>query len=509
MVPHASPQIGDEFGDYRIVAELGRGGMGIVFRAWQRRVNQAVALKILPPGLATDPAYRARFGREVAALARLNSPHVVQIFDHGEVQGNLYLTMQLIEGSDLSSVVEKGPLPPRRALQITAQIAAALADAHSTGVVHRNIKPKNILVRRRGAHDDEDFVYICDLGIARSSSDTTFTAADRYLIGTIQYMAPERLLGQEASAVSDIYSVGCVLWELMTGSPPYAGSDVSVIFGHSDRPVPRFEGDDRRTRELNNILAQALAKNPAHRYQSAKALRHDIRELLSASDPVPALRRPFSRPPPGWLRIFRRPPGGTPAWSLAAAALVVVTALLIWQPWSGVGLSAVQQLRDNAPLGSDCRETATGTDGARTELTCTTRPGLAELRLVALPDRGAVGGYLNRRAAHGCGREPVPPRRQRGERLLRGAALPRSGGVSGLSRILPEAAQLFQITVPGRELHQRPAQGAVLIEVGIGGLVCGEDVLRVLTLLHVRFLLGDPPERLMEKVPETVPASDR
>ncbi|RSM67614.1 hypothetical protein DMB66_15435 [Actinoplanes sp. ATCC 53533] len=275
------PQVGGEFGDYRIDAEIGRGGMGVVYRAWQSRMNRPVALKVLPQDMAQDPAYRGRFGREAAALAQLDSPHVTQIYDHGEIHGNLYLAMQLVQGPDLGRLVAGGPLLPRRALRITDQVAGALGDGHAVGVVHRDVKPSNVLCRPRSLHDEDDFVYLCDFGIARSIAEPAGQATETGdVVGTVAYLAPERFDGRPATPASDVYSLGCMLWTLLTGAPPFVGTQAQMIMGHAAGPVPRLEGSDPRTGELNRLLAGLLAKDPVQRPTIAEA-RRQIRQILA------------------------------------------------------------------------------------------------------------------------------------------------------------------------------------------------------------------------------------
>jgi hypothetical protein len=258
--------------------------MGVVYRAWQSRMNRPVALKVLPHDVAQDPAYRGRFGREAAALAQLDSPHVIQIYDHGEVDGNLYLAMQLVQGPDLGRLVAGGPLTPRRALRITDQVAGALGDGHAVGVVHRDVKPSNVLCRPRAPHDEDDFVYLCDFGIARSAADpagaTGHATETGNVVGTIAFLAPERFEGRPATPASDVYSLGCMLWTLLTGAPPFGGTQVQMIMGHAGGPIPWLAGDDPRTAELNRLLSGLLAKDPAQRPTIAEARRR-IRQILA------------------------------------------------------------------------------------------------------------------------------------------------------------------------------------------------------------------------------------
>ncbi|MDT5302086.1 MAG: eukaryotic-like serine/threonine-protein kinase, partial [Mycobacterium sp.] len=201
---------GTPFGRYRLIELLGRGGMGEVWRAHDTSIDRTVALKMLLPHFAQDPQFDQRFRREARAAARLDDPHVVPIYDVGEIDGRLYVTMRLINGVDLQTLLDAGPLDPGRAVHIIEQIASALHSAHQIGLVHRDVKPSNILL----AHND--FAYLIDFGIARATGDTALTSANT-TIGTWAYMAPERFNAGEIQPSSDVYALACVLYQCLTG----------------------------------------------------------------------------------------------------------------------------------------------------------------------------------------------------------------------------------------------------------------------------------------------------
>ncbi|WP_137293617.1 serine/threonine-protein kinase [Nocardioides dongxiaopingii] len=307
------PSVGEEFGGYRITRQLGRGGMGVVFAAEQRGLGRTVALKVLSPEFAEQPDYRARFAREATVLARLDSPHVIAIFDHGEQDGCLYIATQYVGGGDLSDAIRRhGPVPAVEAATIAEQMAWALRDSHAAGVVHRDLKPSNVLLRGVGS---ETYAYLCDFGIAQDRTPgNTVTGA---VAGTFAYLAPERLRGEPATAAADIYALGCVLWTMVVGSAPYAGSDVQIGMSHLNAPVPRLVDDSPVARAVNDVLQRALAKEPGRRYPDAGAMRADLRELARvAGAPHPPLR-PFPTAAPSWPPA---PPSAPSSASAAAAA---------------------------------------------------------------------------------------------------------------------------------------------------------------------------------------------
>ncbi|MEN8672632.1 serine/threonine-protein kinase [Nocardioides sp.] len=274
------PSLGEDFGRYRLESELGRGGMGIVYAARDTSLDRLVALKIITPQWAEDAEYRARFEREALSLSRVESPHVVAVHDYGELDGCLYLVTQIVPDGDLLQLLRReGALAPAVALDVVGQVLDGLGDAHGVGVVHRDVKPSNVLLRRR---DGRLQAVLCDFGIATSAGgDVTRTGA---LVGSFPYMAPERHQGEQADGAADVYSVGCVLWQTLTGTAPYVGSDVEVAMAHLQAPLPQLPAADDFSRAINLILTRALAKDPAERYPSARAMTSD---LVSAASLAP------------------------------------------------------------------------------------------------------------------------------------------------------------------------------------------------------------------------------
>ncbi|WP_134738598.1 protein kinase [Nocardioides sp. 503] len=265
-------------GRYRIDAVLGSGAMGVVYAATDTTLGRTVAMKVMSGALAASPEFRARFRREAEVLARLDSPHVVSIYDHGEADGLPYLITQLVAGGDLGVLLSaRGPLPPRLALRVCAQVAQALAAAHAVGVVHRDVKPSNVLLRDPDAADLH--AYLCDFGIAQTDAgDATALTQAGGVAGTWGYLAPERGRGAPASPASDVYALGCVLWAALSGAPPYTGSDIEIALAHERGPVPRLATDSALARGLNRVLARTLAKDPAKRPDAA-TLRAELLAL--------------------------------------------------------------------------------------------------------------------------------------------------------------------------------------------------------------------------------------
>lgn len=277
----AASRVGSQFGPYRLLRLLGRGGMGEVYEAEDLRKRRVVALKLISPQFSGNPMFRARMQREAEEAGRLTEPHVVPIHDYGEIDGQLYLDMRFIEGTDLATLLKRvGPLSPPRAVAIVRQIAAALDAAHANGVTHRDVKPENILVTPR------DFAYLVDFGIARAAADPGLTQTGTTM-GTYDYMAPERFSGDEVTHRADIYSLACVLTECLTGAPPYRAESIErVIGGHLTAPTPRpsLLRPGRVPAAFDHVIATGMAKNPQQRYRSAGDLAEAANDALTTSE---------------------------------------------------------------------------------------------------------------------------------------------------------------------------------------------------------------------------------
>jgi serine/threonine kinase PknH len=252
---------GTPFGRYRLIELLGRGGMGEVWRAHDTATNRTVAIKLLPPQLAQDHTFVQRFRREAEAAAQLNSPHIIPIHDYGEIDGRLFVNMRLIEGRDLHEILADGPLDPARAVRIIEQIAKALNTAHKIGLVHRDVKPSNILL------DEDDFAYLIDFGIARGADETRLTGTGS-IIGSWHYMSPERMRAGEVDARSDVYALACVLYECLTAATPFPGDSAEQqITAHLMAPPPRPSiSHPAVPATLDTVIAIGMAKDPNQRY---------------------------------------------------------------------------------------------------------------------------------------------------------------------------------------------------------------------------------------------------
>src|SRR5881396_3770135 len=254
-------RIGTELGGYRIVESLGRGGMSVVYRAEHVRLGRQAALKLLAPGLG-EADFSDRFLRESRLAASLDHPNIVPVYDAGEEDGLLYIAMAYVEGTDLKTVVtEEGPLPLRRALGIAGQVASALDAAHERGLVHRDVKPANILV------GPDDRAYLSDFGAVKELASGGMTRTGSF-VGTIEYCAPEQIEGGDVDARTDVYALGCVLYEALTGEQPFhRPSEVAVLNAHLHSPPPRpSKTVPGLPSALDGVIAKALAKPPLDRY---------------------------------------------------------------------------------------------------------------------------------------------------------------------------------------------------------------------------------------------------
>ena len=275
---------GSMFGKYRLNRLLGQGGMGEVYEAHDTTKDRTVALKILPEELSRDEGFRTRFQGESRAAAMLEEPHVIPIHDWGEIEGNLYIDMRLVRGQDLHELLQSGPLEPERAVGIIRQIAAALDAAHAQGLIHRDVKPQNILIT-----GTEDFAYLIDFGIAENRGDTRLTVAGS-AIGSFAYMAPERFEDRHTTPAVDTYSLAGVLYEALTGQPPFkVRSMEQVIAAHLSSPPPQPSAVNPRVPAgLDDVIARGMAKDPDDRYGSPGALGRAAQRALGAPSSGPS-----------------------------------------------------------------------------------------------------------------------------------------------------------------------------------------------------------------------------
>jgi serine/threonine protein kinase len=279
---------------YRIEARLGRGGMGEVYRAVQLSLGRRVALKVLAPKLAADDVFRRRFLRESRIAASIDHPSIIPIYETGEDGGLLYIAMRYVDGMDLSTLLRReGRLEPARALAIMAQVASALDAAHARGLVHRDVKPANILLAAGPAGGD-GHCYLCDFGLIKEvnaqQAQSALTATDQF-VGTIPYVAPEQIEGRDLDGRADVYSLGCVLFHCLTGSVPFERmNDIEVVFAHLREPPPSLS---RRAPGLptamDAVVARAMAKSSDDRWPTCSALVSAMQAEVRSTSPASAI----------------------------------------------------------------------------------------------------------------------------------------------------------------------------------------------------------------------------
>ena len=296
-------QIGSDFLGYRIEELIGQGGMGVVYRAYDLRLKRTVALKLIVPELALDERFHARFARETELAMSLEHPNVVPVYDAGDVDGRFYLAMRLVEGTDLGALLRaEGALDPARALAICGQVANALDAAHGKDLVHRDVKPSNVLL------DKSEHVYLADFGLTRRLEEQGAQAGEGRSVGTPAYLAPEQIEGGPVDGRADIYSLGCLLYECLTGEAPFSqDSRLAIAWAHLEEEPPNASAHNSDLPgAVDAVIRKAMAKSRDDRYPTCSA-------LIAAGEEALELRQP------PMLRMRRRP-------VLAAAATLVVVA---------------------------------------------------------------------------------------------------------------------------------------------------------------------------------------
>jgi YVTN family beta-propeller protein len=320
---------GSTVAGYRIEALIGRGGMGAVYRAEEEGLGRKVALKVIAPELAQDERFRERFLRESRIAASLDHPHVIPIYQAGEQDGVLYLAMRYVEGTDLGKLLaEEGALEPRRAVEILSQVAEALDAAHEKGLVHRDVKPSNVLIAEAAGREH---CYLADFGLTKRTGSLSGVSVQGDVVGTLEYVAPEQITGDPLDERADVYSLGCVLYECLTGQSPFPrATDVALLWAHvHEEPTPPSKARPDLPRELDTVLARALAKEPGRRYRSTGELLAATRSALGIGETTGTRKQPRRRV----VQVV-----------LAAAGALIVTAVvasLLLHGGSEDGLSSV------------------------------------------------------------------------------------------------------------------------------------------------------------------------
>ncbi|UNM13097.1 serine/threonine protein kinase [Streptomyces formicae] len=320
-----SELIGTQIGAYRVEREIGRGGMAVVYCARDLRLDRTVALKLLAPELARNDTFRRRFTHESRVAAAIDHPHIVPVFEAGEMDGVLYIAMRYVSGLDLRALLDRdGPLPAEAVVRIAAQVASALDAAHEHDLVHRDVKPGNILVAKGTDSDHPEHVYLTDFGLTKKSlSLTGFTTVGEF-VGTLDYVAPEQISGRPVDGRCDLYSLACVVYEMLAGGPPFQREeDMALLWAHQYDQPPALSG--RRpgvAPGVDEILTKGLAKVPDDRYDSCLEFVAALRAAVTAPnrgshpptrvDPVLAALPDDSGPapdPPAWARPVFGPAG--------------------------------------------------------------------------------------------------------------------------------------------------------------------------------------------------------
>ncbi|MGZ9929252.1 serine/threonine-protein kinase [Streptomyces sp. NC-S4] len=320
---------GKQIAGYLVESEIGRGGMAVVYEARDLRLDRRVALKLLAPELARNDTFRQRFAHESKVAATIEHPHIVPVFEAGEADGLLYIAMRLVEGPDLRVMLDRtGPLPVETAARIAGQVASALDAAHAHDLVHRDVKPGNILIAPGTDRDHPEHAYLTDFGLTKKSLSLTGFTTDGQFVGTLTYVAPEQISGKPVDGRCDVYSLGCVVYEALAGEPPFQrDDDIALLWAHQyDAPPPLSSRRPGLPQEVDAVLAKALAKSPDDRWSSCLEFTGTLRRAGEAGGPPQAgttgpagdagqtARPDLPAPPPvpAWaLPVFGRPVPGS------------------------------------------------------------------------------------------------------------------------------------------------------------------------------------------------------
>nr|WP_244960524.1 serine/threonine-protein kinase [Mycolicibacterium moriokaense] len=472
------------FGHYRLTGLIGRGGMGEVYRAEDTRKGRTVALKILAEQYWQDEKFRTRFQRESRAAAVLQEPHVIPIHDWGEIDGHPYIDMRLVDGRTLQEVLADGPLSASRAVQIVNGVAAALDAAHEARLIHRDVKPQNIIVT------PSDFPYLVDFGIAEAKGDSGLTATGMH-IGTFAYMAPERFRNQDATPAVDVYALACVLYECLTGVAPFQSGSLEVVMtAHLFSPPPQPSLANRNlSPAFDEVIARGMAKEPDDRYGSCGALGRAAQRALQADTVIerqprppnppspPAPNYPFSgptvvrpadiaSPQPAYPSYSPAPPpapASTPRKWLIPAVIGVVAVLAL----GGIGIVIGLLANDDPPPVATAPDTPDPRPTNRDSKSPSPKPTETPLSVGSPPPPPLVGNDTSANPQSCTGDYSLPGRNDVGTHARRGSA---DTSCLFTENVLHAYWQTYGDA--SRDLRQVSAPGAVDCRSLPGGIPC-------------------------------------
>src|SRR5438552_4991404 len=375
-----------DFGDYELLEEIGRGGQGTVYRAHQKSLNRTVALKVIVPGPWTIATHLKRFRREAEAAANLDHPGILPIYEIGERDGCCYFSTKFVEGGQLDQIVGRAPQSIRQSAELIANVARTVHYAHEHGILHRDIKPGNILLDKNGEP------HLTDFGLARLVESESTVTRTLEVLGTPSYMAPEQAVGNNAAvgSATDVYGLGAVLYQLLTGQPPFAGGttyETIKLLLDTEPRQPRFL-NPKIDRDLSTICLNCLEKDPKRRYSSALALAEDLEHWLK-HEPIQARHTGFFARGKKWVRR-------NPTSALLAASVVALVAVVGWNVWkselihhpvtNGIAVLPFENL-------SDQNENAAFADGVQDDI-LTKLAKIGDLKVIS---RNSVMEYRGKR----------------------------------------------------------------------------------------------------------------
>ncbi len=406
------PLVGDEFAGYRVRSVLGRGGMSVVYQAENLRLSSVIALKVLAPELAADDVFRARFLEESRIAASLNHPNVIPIYDMGSHDDLLYIAMRYVSGTDMRQMIKKrGRILPASALFLVSQAARALDAAHRKGLVHRDVKPGNLLIERGSDEADPDHVYLADFGITKHAMSRSGLTSTGQFLGTIDYVAPEQIRGTLVTGQADQYSLGCVLYECLTGRVPFEKDlDAAIIWAHvEETPTMPTVLRPELPPELDEVFARVLAKRPDERYQSC-------REFVEATRVALGIFRPGTESSLAFGTMTVGPPSGLPTGPPSGSQAGAPPDRFSWS-------SVASQSRGGDPVaaGSAAAVSPSGPDQPGASQSRSGQPGgtlTSHRREPGLAGPGEPGQPTGAQPPPGRTREPGGPRWYRRPRWL-------------------------------------------------------------------------------------------